>query len=209
VIGEGKGGKLAPEKVGLKPEQGKGIEFEFDLLVELDQKHQGTVTKDRTGKFQDETIDKPGEDFGIALYDWLARDTAPAVPVIQAVPSVPAVPAEPTGLPESPVPRILTSVAGKKPGAPKTQSLPPEDNTAKTALKERGKKIVEEIGGMITVVSTSGKSYFTEGEKDEAREIIRTAPLDETGIGELEEFKGLLEDELKKREAGQTATHAA
>jgi hypothetical protein len=209
VIGEGRSGKLAPEKVGLKPEQGKGIEFEFDLLVELDQQHQGTVTKDRTGKFQDETIDKPGEDFGIALYEWLAGDTAPAVPAIQAVPSVPAVPLAPPGLPESPVPRVQTPTKGEKPKAPKVPSFPPEDNTAKTALKERGKKIVEEIGGIITAVSTSGKGYFTEGEKEEAREIIRTAPLDETGIGELGEFKAFLEDERKKREAGQTAAPAA
>ena len=71
VIGKDKDGKFAPEKMGLTPEQGKGIEYEFDLLVEIDQKHQAVVTKDRTGKFQDETIDRPGEDFGIALYDWL------------------------------------------------------------------------------------------------------------------------------------------
>jgi hypothetical protein len=212
VIGEGRGGKLAPEKVGLKPEQGKGIEFEFDLLVELDQKHQGRVTKDRTGKFQDETIDRPGEDFGIALYDWLTGgNTTPAVPAIQAVPApvtTPAVPLVPPGPPKPPVPQVQASATGEKPRTPKTQSLPPDD-TAKTALKERGKKIVEEIGGIITAVSASGKSYFTEGEKEEAREIIRTAPLDETGIGELEEFKAFLEDERKKREAGQPATHAA
>jgi hypothetical protein len=46
-------------------------EYEFDLLVEFTQTHQAVVTKDRTGKFQDETIDKPGEDFGVALYGWL------------------------------------------------------------------------------------------------------------------------------------------
>jgi hypothetical protein len=71
IIGEGKNGKTAPEKLGLAPEQGKGIEYEFDLLVEINQQHIATITKDRTGKFQDETIEKPGEDFGIALYDWL------------------------------------------------------------------------------------------------------------------------------------------
>jgi hypothetical protein len=74
VIGEAKGGKLAPEKVALAPEQGKGIEYEFDLLVELSQRHEGIVTKDRTGKFQDEVIEKPGEKFGIALYEWLVGE---------------------------------------------------------------------------------------------------------------------------------------
>jgi hypothetical protein len=77
VIGEGKNGRMTPEKMGLAPEQGKGIEYEFDLLVELDQRHQATITKDRTGKFQDTVIDKPGEEFGVALYDWLIYGNAP------------------------------------------------------------------------------------------------------------------------------------
>jgi hypothetical protein len=77
VIGQGRNGKNVPEKMGLAPEQGKGIEYEFDLLVELNQEHQASVTKDRTGKFQDALLDKPGEDFGIALYEWLSGETHP------------------------------------------------------------------------------------------------------------------------------------
>ena len=34
--------------------------------------HIGHVIKDRTGRFQDELIDKPGEEFGKALNDWLS-----------------------------------------------------------------------------------------------------------------------------------------
>jgi nucleoside-triphosphatase THEP1 len=71
VIGERRDGKIIPEKIGLAPEQGKGIEFEFDLLIEMDQAHNGTITKDRTGRYQDEVIAKPGEDFGVSLYKWL------------------------------------------------------------------------------------------------------------------------------------------
>jgi hypothetical protein len=80
VVGEGRNGKSMPQKLGLAPEQGKGIEYEFDILIELDQSHTGTVSKDRTGKFQDETIEKPGEEFGVALYNWLNQGTAPASP---------------------------------------------------------------------------------------------------------------------------------
>ena len=71
VVSQNKNGKLIPEKMGMAPEQGKGIEYEFDLLVELNQKHVATVTKDRTGKFQDATIEKPGENFGLELFNWL------------------------------------------------------------------------------------------------------------------------------------------
>ena len=70
-------GKSAPVRVGLAPEQGKGIEYEFDLLLELTVEHIGNVLKDRTGKFQDQLIDKPGEDFGKQLAEWL-EDGEPA-----------------------------------------------------------------------------------------------------------------------------------
>ena len=70
-------GKTKPVRVGLTPEQGKGIEYEFDLLLELATSHTAEVLKDRTGKFQDVTIDKPGEDFGKALADWLMDGAEP------------------------------------------------------------------------------------------------------------------------------------
>lgn len=76
---EDKSGRKAPQRVGLSPQQGKSIEYEFDLLLELTAEHIGTVIKDRTGKFQDRLIDKPGEDFGRELAAWLA-DGVPADP---------------------------------------------------------------------------------------------------------------------------------
>ena len=73
-------GKKAPNRVGLAPEQGKGIEYEFDLLVEISVDHIANVIKDRTGKFQDKMIDKPGEEFGRQLAAWLSEGTAPPTP---------------------------------------------------------------------------------------------------------------------------------
>lgn len=65
-------GKMKPVKVGLAPEQDKGIEYEFDMLMELSIAHMGTVSKDRTGKFQDKILDMPGEGFGKELVAWLS-----------------------------------------------------------------------------------------------------------------------------------------
>lgn len=73
-------GKSRPVRVGLAPEQGKGIEYEFDLLLELSTDHVANVIKDRTGKFQDQLIDKPGEKFGRELVAWLAEGAAPPPP---------------------------------------------------------------------------------------------------------------------------------
>lgn len=182
VIAPNKDGKIAPEKMGLAPEQGKGIEYEFDLLMELDQKHQATVTKDRTGKYQDAVIDKPGEDFGVALSDWLSSGTA--VPAPAPAPKVkPAKPDEvKTGETKTPPPAKLPV---KKPTA--------------DGLKAQGEKIIQEIGQLITAEARKGAPYFTEGEKEEARQIIRSVKLDEAGIKDLEELKSFMNEELAKR----------
>jgi hypothetical protein len=64
-------GKNRPVRVGLAPEQGKGIEYEFDILLEMSTDNIATILKDRTGKFQDKIIKKPGESFGKDLVEWL------------------------------------------------------------------------------------------------------------------------------------------
>ena len=70
-------GKMKPLRVGLAPQQGKGIEYEFDLLMELTPDHVASVLKDRTGKYQDKIIDKPGEKLGAELADWLSEGASP------------------------------------------------------------------------------------------------------------------------------------
>lgn len=76
----GHNGKAKPVKVGLAPEQGKGIEYEFDMLMELTTEHVATVSKDRTGQFQDKMIEKPDEKFGEELKAWLESGTPAAKP---------------------------------------------------------------------------------------------------------------------------------
>ncbi|WP_282970937.1 ATP-binding protein [Leptospira santarosai] len=70
-------GKQAPRKVGLAPNQGKDIEFEFDVLMELDVDHTARITKDRTGKFQDRISEKPGIEFGKEMAAWLSEGLPP------------------------------------------------------------------------------------------------------------------------------------
>jgi hypothetical protein len=74
---ESDGRKSRPVRVGLAPEQGKGIEYEFDMLVSLSVDHIAHVIKDRTGRFQDDLIDKPGEPFGQQLAAWLGDAPIP------------------------------------------------------------------------------------------------------------------------------------
>lgn len=67
-------GKIVPVRIGEAPKQGKGMEYEFDMLIQLSQDHIAQVLKDRTGKYQDELIEKPGEEFGKELALWLDSD---------------------------------------------------------------------------------------------------------------------------------------
>jgi hypothetical protein len=67
-------GKVVPVRIGEAPKQGKQIEFEFDMLMQISQDHQAVVLKDRTGKYQDECFiidEKLGEDLAI----WLTNNT--------------------------------------------------------------------------------------------------------------------------------------
>jgi hypothetical protein len=182
VIGEGRNGKTVPEKLGLAPEQGKGIEYEFDLLLEMNQNHHAVVTKDRTGKFQDETIEKPGEEFGLALYDWLS-----------------------TGKAEIPAALVQAARPSAKPQKAATTSTKPNPEQPAVAggntLKEQGDGVIQEIGKIITAATDTGEPYFTEDEKEEARQIIRETRLDEKGLSDLREFKIFLSEELAKRES--------
>lgn len=77
AIQQNEKGRNTPTRVGLSPEQGKGIEYEFDMLMELTVDHLATVIKDRTGKYQDAIINKPGEDLGRELGLWLVEGVAP------------------------------------------------------------------------------------------------------------------------------------
>jgi nucleoside-triphosphatase THEP1 len=171
VIGEGKNGKTAPEKLGLAPEQGKGIEYEFDLLMEMNQAHQALVTKDRTGKFQDETIDKPGEDFGVALYDWLMS----GVEVKLKTETLP-------------VQQVISKPV-------KSTASSSKDNPS---LKDRSNAAIKEIGDIVTA-SGNGKEYFSEDERNEARQLIQSTKMTEDGMKDLLTLKDFLADELDKR----------
>lgn len=97
-------GKSKPVRLGLAPEQGKGVEYEFDLLLELSTSHVGEFIKDRTGKYQDVTVEKPGEDLGRELAAWLSDGVAPAdAPAPKAAAPAPTPdPAEPPTAPSAP-----------------------------------------------------------------------------------------------------------
>lgn len=65
------GSKSRPVRVGLAPEQRKGMEYEFDLVVEIAPDHTAAVTKGRIAAMQDRLFKQLDEDVGIELVRWL------------------------------------------------------------------------------------------------------------------------------------------
>lgn len=63
-------GRKVPVKLGLAPEQGKEIEYEFDLVLEINAEHTGTFTKSRLFELAGTDHIKPDEKIGNQLYDW-------------------------------------------------------------------------------------------------------------------------------------------
>jgi hypothetical protein len=65
-----KGGKMVPEKVGLKAVAREGTDFEYTLVFDLDISHQAKVSKDRTGMFSNQLPFALSENTGKRIQKW-------------------------------------------------------------------------------------------------------------------------------------------
>lgn len=63
-------GKQVPKKVGMAPVQRDGMEYEFTVMLDLDQSHVATASKDRTGLFDGQYF-TPSQETGQTLLAWL------------------------------------------------------------------------------------------------------------------------------------------
>ena len=79
-------GRTVIRKVGLSPVQRDGMEYEFDLVGDIDDSHQMTVTKSRILPLADAVIKKPGSELAVTLMEWLNAGPAP----VAAAPVAPA-----------------------------------------------------------------------------------------------------------------------
>lgn len=76
-------GKQVPQKVGMAPIQRDGMEYEFDVFMEMDIENNGLVTKTRCTALTGAILSKPGENLAETLREWLKGETPrerPATP---------------------------------------------------------------------------------------------------------------------------------
>lgn len=81
-------GKNVPRKIGTRPEQREGIEYEFDVVGDLSTENELIVSKTRCPALKRAVIQEPGEEFAGTILAWLdagADGTDAAAYVDQAV----------------------------------------------------------------------------------------------------------------------------
>lgn len=87
TIDDSKGRKETKvEKLGLAPVQRDDMSFEFDVMIDMDERHNGRVTKSRCPGLADAVISKPGKELADTLMAWLSdgEEVAPERPLAAA-----------------------------------------------------------------------------------------------------------------------------
>lgn len=98
-------GKTVVRKVGLQPIQRDGLEFEMDVVGDIDINHNLIVSKTRCKALTDGVFEKPGEDVAAILLAWLTDGApTPEAPAPQFQPAQQAQPASQPAQPVKPAP---------------------------------------------------------------------------------------------------------
>jgi len=71
VIEENDRGKKVPRKIGLKPEQREGVDYEFDLVADMDHENTLSVSKSRIPALTRAVIREPDPELGKTIRTWL------------------------------------------------------------------------------------------------------------------------------------------
>lgn len=69
---KGDDGKLKVVKLGLEAISGKGIAYEFDVVLNVEEGGRAIVTKSRYSPISGKVLQRPGEEFGKELSSWLS-----------------------------------------------------------------------------------------------------------------------------------------
>lgn len=77
VVEENDRGKKTPRKIGLKAEQREGLEYEFDVVGDVDLDHNLTCSKTRCSALDGRAFQRPGADVAKILRRWLDAGEAP------------------------------------------------------------------------------------------------------------------------------------
>lgn len=79
-----------PRKVGMAPVQRDDVQYEFDVIMDMDLDNSGSIVKTRCAKLAGEVIRKPGQKLAKVLLDWVSGGvphvSEPARPAVNSMP---------------------------------------------------------------------------------------------------------------------------
>jgi hypothetical protein len=87
VLEEDARGKKVPKKIGLKPVQRDGMEYEFDVVADITSEHDLIVTKTRCEALDRAVMNCPGEEIATILKQWLTDGTPYVAPASELPPA--------------------------------------------------------------------------------------------------------------------------
>jgi len=159
VIEEDDRGKKHPRRIGLQPEQRAGLEYEFDVLCDLDHSLDCTIAKTRCPDLQGKVFREAGEaDLGATFAAWLGTGAEP--------PAV-AEPPAPADEPAPPARKRTRKKAARKAAPPPG----PEPNAPPAAAPEQS---VRKAG--------TGTEWMTNKDVQYVRRELALARLADLGL---------------------------
>jgi hypothetical protein len=167
-IGKDSEGRTKIEKLGLEAQAEKDFDYEFGLILRLDQDHNALVTKDRTGKFQDQVFKKPGKEVGETIKAWLM--TGPVAPP----------PLRGTGVQGDAKPGDAGAGTGSHGVDPGLRAAAQEINTLKAELGEILKSKIDE------------QAAFTEQELEDYRGMVQGLGIVKNGAAVLPGLRSIV-----------------
>lgn len=150
--------KKVVRKVGLQPVQRDGLEYEFDLVGDLDQDHNFSVSKTRCSTLDGYAVNKPGEEVIRKMQAWLESGEAAQV---RAKPAPVAVVAK-EAIPAASAPASTSPVQEPARDQPATNQPPTEPASDKKKIADLFEaattmKELDAAAGLVTPAQKAGR----------------------------------------------------
>ncbi len=184
-------GKTAIRKIGLQPVQRDGLEYEFDVIADMDTGNNLVVSKTRCSSLTGKIFVKPGPDMAQAMLQWLSSG-APVEERKESVTTEPETKARETG-----------QKPGDGEGQPETKSTEPKQPLPPPKAKPSGPvshpadwtKQEKYIKGTHALINQCAEQYgFVHDPKEAHNVLYETIKDEQFKIKHLAEFKGTPEE---------------
>jgi hypothetical protein len=70
--------RIVPRKIGTAPIQREGLEYEFDVVADIDMDHNMVISKTRCKALTDKAFNRAGQEVAEILHEWLGEEDKPA-----------------------------------------------------------------------------------------------------------------------------------